>query len=176
MATLLFNAFSSLQEKLKAKNRPYANVSIEVAEGTTVGDLVRGVGLELDDVEAVFINGHVESIGAFLHHGDRVAVVPPGTPGPYRVLLGMVQGRKKRVSTSEPHIQIKLFASLRKFLPPDPDHFPISPGETVQDVLNAAGVPVDEAKLIFINGVKGETTSVLHGGERVGIFPPVGGG
>ena len=38
------------------------------------------------------------------------------------------------------------------------------------------GVPEADIKLIFIDGVKGDLTSSLHGGERVGIFPPVGGG
>jgi molybdopterin converting factor small subunit len=37
-------------------------------------------------------------------------------------------------------------------------------------------MPREKAKLIFINGVKAELTSTLEGGERVGIFPPVGGG
>lgn len=73
-------------------------------------------------------------------------------------------------------IQLKLFASLSKFLPSDSDRFPISTGETVQDVLITLGVSLDDVKLIFINGVKGEITSVLQGGERVGIFPPLGGG
>jgi sulfur-carrier protein len=37
-------------------------------------------------------------------------------------------------------------------------------------------VPPADVKLIFINGVRGRLESRLHGGERVGIFPPVGGG
>ncbi|NVM21255.1 MAG: MoaD/ThiS family protein [Desulfobacterales bacterium] len=90
MATILFNAFSFLQKKLKSQLRPYANVRIEVADGATVRDLVAGMGLEPGDIEAVFINGCVEPIDSLLHHGDRVAIVPPGTPGPYRVLLGML--------------------------------------------------------------------------------------
>ncbi|MBE9580941.1 MAG: MoaD/ThiS family protein, partial [Proteobacteria bacterium] len=82
MATVLFNAFSFLQKELKAQNRPYANASIDVAEGTTVTDLVNDVGLEVEEIEAVFVNGSVTSFDAILHHGDRVALVPPGTPGP----------------------------------------------------------------------------------------------
>ncbi|NVM21256.1 MAG: MoaD/ThiS family protein [Desulfobacterales bacterium] len=74
------------------------------------------------------------------------------------------------------HIQVKLFASLKKYLPDHSERFPISPGDTVADVLKRLGVPLEEARLIFVNGVKGELTSVLEGGERVGIFPPVGGG
>jgi hypothetical protein len=76
----------------------------------------------------------------------------------------------------ESHIQLKLFASLSKFSPQNPDRFIISPGETVSDALKRLGVPLDDVRLIFLDGVKGEMTSVLHGGERVGVFPPVGGG
>ena len=74
------------------------------------------------------------------------------------------------------HIQLKLFASLKKFSPPNPDQVAIQEGETVEDVLQRLDVPVNEVRLIFLDGVKGEMTSVLRGGERVGIFPPVGGG
>ena len=31
-------------------------------------------------------------------------------------------------------------------------------------------------KLIFINSKKGALSSTLQGGERIGIFPPIGGG
>jgi sulfur carrier protein ThiS len=94
MATILFNAFSFLQKKLKAQNRPYANASIDVADGTTVTDLIADMGLEVQDIEAVFVNGSVTSFDAILHHGARVALVPPGTPGPYRVLLGIIAQQK----------------------------------------------------------------------------------
>ena len=73
-------------------------------------------------------------------------------------------------------VQIKLFASLRR-MAPDPDsRFPIEVGTTIQEVLDRLGVPLNEAKLIFINGRRGELNSSLKGGERVGVFPPVGGG
>ena len=76
----------------------------------------------------------------------------------------------------EMFIQLELFASLREFSPPDPNHFPITPGKTVEDVLKKLGVPLDAVRLVFINGVKNDITTVLQGGERVGIFPPIGGG
>jgi molybdopterin synthase sulfur carrier subunit len=76
----------------------------------------------------------------------------------------------------ESHVQLKLFASLSKFSPRNPDRFSISPGETVGAMLKRLGVPLDDVRLIFLDGVKGEITSALQGGERVGVFPPVGGG
>ncbi len=73
-------------------------------------------------------------------------------------------------------IQIKLFATLMKFLPDNADNYPIEPGVTVAAIVDQLRVPAEQAKLIFIDGRRGSLDSVLHGGERVGMFPPVGGG
>jgi sulfur carrier protein ThiS len=89
VATILFNAFNFLQKRLKAENRPCTNASIDVVDGTTVRSLMTEMGLIPDDIEAVLVNGSVAPIDQVLHDGDRVALLPPGTPGPYRVLLGI---------------------------------------------------------------------------------------
>lgn len=44
--------------------------------------------LDEHDVEFVFINGKVHPKNTSLKNGDRLALVPPGTPGSYRLLLG----------------------------------------------------------------------------------------
>jgi len=74
------------------------------------------------------------------------------------------------------HIQIKLFASLQEFTPPSPDNYAIAKHITVHGLLEKLNIPPEKAKLIFIDGVKAELNATLKGGERVGIFPPVGGG
>lgn len=76
----------------------------------------------------------------------------------------------------ENYIDLKLYATLNKFLPESADKFPVKEGETVLSLMGKLGIPREEAKLIFIDGVKREVDTVLEGGERVGIFPPVGGG
>ena len=76
----------------------------------------------------------------------------------------------------ESHIQIKLFASLQKFMPATADNYPIEAGITVGTLLEQLDIPQDMIKLVFIDNVRSELTSILKGGERVGIFPPVGGG
>jgi molybdopterin converting factor small subunit len=73
-------------------------------------------------------------------------------------------------------IQLKLFANLQAFAPPAADNYTINAGITVGDLLAQLNIPEDKAKIIFIDGVKSELTTILRGGERVGIFPPVGGG
>ena len=73
-------------------------------------------------------------------------------------------------------IQIRLFATLRQLAPSIGESLTIETGSTVADLLAELRIPEEKAKLIFINGRKGTLASVLSGGERVGLFPPVGGG
>ncbi len=74
------------------------------------------------------------------------------------------------------HITIKLFATLKQFTPVASERYSIRPGITVKKLLEELGVPQEEVKLVFIDGVKSELGFVLKGGERIGIFPAVGGG
>ncbi len=47
---------------------------------------------------------------------------------------------------------------------------------SVRILLEQLNIPEEKARLIFIDGVKANLSATLQGGERVGIFPPVGGG
>lgn len=75
-----------------------------------------------------------------------------------------------------PVVTLKLYASLQAFAPAGGDTVTVLPGTTIQDLLRRIGLPEDQARLIFVDGVRGELQTILSGGERVGIFPPVGGG
>jgi hypothetical protein len=55
-------------------------------------ELLAELAISDDKVEAIFVNGKAERLReAVVHSGDRVTLVPPGVPGPYRVLLGFVK-------------------------------------------------------------------------------------
>ncbi len=73
-------------------------------------------------------------------------------------------------------IDLKLFASLQQFEPPSSQAFRIEAGTRVRKLVQDLGIPEIKAKLIFINAIKSDLDSVLKDGDRVGIFPPVGGG
>jgi len=88
MPIITFNAFSFLQKKLKKKHIDYSNVTMTLKQGTRAKDLILQVQLAPEDVEVVFINGKVAPVDTIILDKDRVALIPPGTPGPYRVLLG----------------------------------------------------------------------------------------
>ena len=73
-------------------------------------------------------------------------------------------------------IDLKLFATLQKFSPQALGAHVIEPGTSVRALVQQLGIPEKKAKLIFINSFKVTLDSVLKDGDRLGIFPPVGGG
>ena len=88
MPVITFNAFSFLQKKLKKKHMEYSNVTMTVNKGIRAIDLLKKVKLKPEDIEVVFINGKVAPPDTIIQDNDRVALIPPGIPGSYRVLLG----------------------------------------------------------------------------------------
>jgi sulfur carrier protein ThiS len=73
-------------------------------------------------------------------------------------------------------IELKCYATLAPLTPGNADAFPIRPGETVLDLLTRLSIPQDEIKIVFVNGVTVSLDRPLADGDRVGVFPPVGGG
>jgi len=74
-------------------------------------------------------------------------------------------------------IQLKLYATLQKRMPAEnTDRYEIDAGMSVEQLLAELDIAASEAKLVFVNGKRAPLTMTLTGGERVGIFPPVGGG
>ncbi len=94
MPEILFNAFSFLQNKLAKNGFEYVNVKMTVPENHTPLDLVSTLKLDDHDVEAVFINGKAGAFETMILEGDRIALIPPGTPGPHRLLFGI---RRKKM-------------------------------------------------------------------------------
>lgn len=61
---------------------------IECDEPISGIDLAIQLEVPLDAIEVIFINGFVHERDALVHPGDRIAFLPPGCPGPYRIALG----------------------------------------------------------------------------------------
>ncbi|MBI5520570.1 MAG: MoaD/ThiS family protein [Desulfovibrio sp.] len=74
------------------------------------------------------------------------------------------------------NITLKCFASLARFTPPDAEAYPVSPGDTPGSVAARLGIPAEEIKLVFVNGTHAELSAPLRDGDRLGLFPAVGGG
>lgn len=71
-------------------------------------------------------------------------------------------------------LTVKCFATLYTFEPAPDKTF--QDGATVRDVIDELGIPVDDVRIIFINGRGSELDAELKDGDRLGLFPPVGGG
>ena len=65
-------------------------------QGKTAHDIAKELSIPPEKIEAVFRNGKVINIYDIVMPGDRVAFFPHGTPGPYRVFLGMARENLKR--------------------------------------------------------------------------------
>jgi len=73
-------------------------------------------------------------------------------------------------------IELKLYATLARHLPDTADRYTVTPGTSVDQLIDRLGIDPQVVKLVFIDGRIQEKSTVLQGGERVGLFPPVGGG
>ncbi len=75
-------------------------------------------------------------------------------------------------------VEVRLFGNLREKAPGsgEPSLLTLPEGATVDDLLNHLEIPRQLSKLIFVNGVRSDTSTRLKQGDRVGIFPPVAGG
>jgi len=87
MPRIVFSALSFLRKPLQKQGVDCCESEMSIAEGMTTASLMVRLGLAREAVEAVFINGKAGDMDTTLRDGDRVALMPPGTPGPHRVLL-----------------------------------------------------------------------------------------
>ena len=72
------------------KERKWDNpLQLDIGEAISGTALLEKLHVPLERVEVLMVNGKaVSPLLADIHAGDRVAVLPPGTPGPYRMMLG----------------------------------------------------------------------------------------
>jgi len=74
-------------------------------------------------------------------------------------------------------IDVKCFATLARFQPPNArDGLELPQGATVAQAIETIGAPPDEVAVIFVNGRGAAMDTALSQGDRLGLFPAVGGG
>jgi molybdopterin synthase sulfur carrier subunit len=77
-------------------------------------------------------------------------------------------------------LQVFLNASLRPYVPGynpyDGLTLEVSPGTPVARIISRLGLPPAEVTLIMVDGMRQQPDFPLQGGERLGLFPPIGGG
>ncbi len=83
--------FMQLKQLFDARNRPFPYY-FKLAKGCAAVELAKMLELPPDKIEAVFINGKAQPLAeGWVEPGDRVAFLPPGTPGPHRFLMGIAK-------------------------------------------------------------------------------------
>jgi len=76
-------------------------------------------------------------------------------------------------------VEVRLYATLRRYAPASPaGGFPaqVHENDTVAELLNRINIDSAEVHIIMINGVISGLHSTLYDGDRLGLFPAVGGG
>ena len=75
-------------------------------------------------------------------------------------------------------VKVRLFGELARFAGGRGYSFdwPLSPGQTIADVLGGIGIPAIEVWMVAINGVKTNASAQPSPGDEVMVFSPVGGG
>jgi molybdopterin converting factor small subunit len=77
-------------------------------------------------------------------------------------------------------VVVKLSASLRRYVP---DYDPLQGltlenwgDRTVAELAEHLGIPIDSVKIVMINGRHQQPDHLIKDGDRVALFPAVGGG
>ena len=76
-------------------------------------------------------------------------------------------------------IEVRLYATLRRYALSAADgvlSIVVPEGSKASDVIASVGGNADEVHIVMVNGVSNPLDQVLAEGDRLGLFPPVGGG
>jgi sulfur carrier protein ThiS len=77
-------------------------------------------------------------------------------------------------------LQVFLNATLRQYVanynPYQGISLEVEPGTPAAQVISQLGLPTKEVTLIMVDGRRREADFALQGNERLGLFPPIGGG
>jgi hypothetical protein len=86
--TIELHAFMGLADLFR--ERQWANPCVFPVDAELSGpELLDGLAIAPERVEVMFVNRKAFATDtAVIRPGDRVALVPPGVPGPHRFLLG----------------------------------------------------------------------------------------
>ncbi|MGB6873593.1 MAG: MoaD/ThiS family protein [Dehalococcoidia bacterium] len=77
-------------------------------------------------------------------------------------------------------VEVRLYATLRKYHPElgigEPSLIMLDDKATLRNLLDELKIPRKEIAIVFVNGKWEEQGSLVRNGDRIGIFPPLGGG
>jgi molybdopterin converting factor small subunit len=75
----------------------------------------------------------------------------------------------------EEKIEIKLFANLRSFSPPG-GFQAVDQKQSILSILEDLNIPKEKVSIILLNGKHAGLEDTVSPGDRLALFPPLGGG
>ncbi len=96
--------FGFLRRFMDEQGQPYTLEKTISDKGISAHSLASEILIPPEKVEAVFRNGRVVNIYDPVFPGDRVSFFPQGTPGPYRVFLGIARENRKRARREKDNV------------------------------------------------------------------------
>jgi molybdopterin synthase sulfur carrier subunit len=77
-------------------------------------------------------------------------------------------------------VEVRLFATLQRYCPEAGAKkglvVEMAEGTSLNDLLSKLKVPIQEARILFVNNRKQPINYLLQYGDKIGIFPQVAGG
>ena len=77
-------------------------------------------------------------------------------------------------------VEIRCHATLRDKLKESTEkgllEYELQGETTIRELASSLSLPAEELHLVIINGMQGDLDSEIKDGDRIGFFPPVGGG
>ncbi len=77
-------------------------------------------------------------------------------------------------------IELRLFATLRKYLPElgigEPKIIELPKDTSFDELREQLKLPLEEVKVIMRNGIQTELDEIIEDGDRIAYIPAVGGG
>ncbi len=167
---LTIKLYGSLKEKYRALASNGENnntIKINGKKNHRVSDILDKLGISESEISHIFVNSRYSGIGKEIKDGDRIGIFPKN--------MAIMFAEIPKISAI--YITVKLFATLRKY-GPSRSVVDVPEGSTIKSIVKKYNIPKKEGKLItLINGQPcHENDCVLHDGDLVAIFPPIGGG
>ena len=162
--------YGTLKGKMKMQTLSGENsnkLNINGKKNLQVSDLLDALNISESEISHIFVNNRYSGIGKEIKDGDRIGIFPKN--------MGIIFAEIPKISAI--YVTVKLFANLRKYGPPK-SMMDVPEGSTIKSLIKKYKIPKKEGKLItLINGQPcHENDCVLHDGDVVAIFPPIGGG
>ncbi|ACB84411.1 MoaD/ThiS family protein [Natranaerobius thermophilus] len=77
------------------------------------------------------------------------------------------------------NIEVRCYATLREYLPQGAEagvYQYETAKHTIGEIVDELGLPREDLHLIIKNGINVDLEETVEDGDRIGFFPPIGGG